>query len=180
MLLAFAPFLAFALLSRALGSHAALWVATLLCAALIIRERCLRHRSLKCLELGSLLLFGGLALMSRYPHFSFPVLQVRLIVDLGLLAIVLASIVVGRPFVLQYAVEHVSPQVAATARFKRVAFQLSLAWALAFVVIVAADLAMLYRPAFTPMAGAVVIFAALAGTAWFSGWWPGRKAGDHS
>lgn len=175
MLLAFAPFLAFAVLSRSLGAHNALVVATLLCAALIVRDRWYHKHSLKLLEVGSLVLFGVLALLTRFEQFNLSVIQVRLIVDLGLLTIVLTSLVVGRPFTLQYAREQVSPEVAATDRFRKVSLQLSLAWTLAFVVIVVADVAMLYLPVVTPLAGTIVIVAVIGGAAWFTQWWPARR-----
>lgn len=46
------------------------------------------------------------------------------------------------------------------------------AWAAAFLVIVVADLAMMYVPAFTATAGWVVILAARAAAAWFTAWLP--------
>jgi len=175
MLLAFAPFAVFALLTRPLGVQCGLILATLLCAALIVRDRWMKKRSLKFLEVGSLLLFGGLALLVRYTQFNFTIVQVRLIVDLGLLVIVLVSILFRRPFTAQYAMEQVSAEVAATDRFKRTSFQLSAVWALAFAMIVVADMAMLYVPVFKPAAGAAAIVAVLAAALWFSQWLPRRR-----
>jgi hypothetical protein len=49
--------------------------------------------------------------------------------------------------------------------------------ALAFAVIVAADVAMMYVPAFTPMVRTAVIVAALVGAAAFTAWLPKAAAG---
>ncbi|CAB3699586.1 hypothetical protein LMG26690_02550 [Achromobacter animicus] len=58
--------------------------------------------------------------------------------------------------------------VAARPAFRRTAERIAWAWAGAFVVIVLADLAMMYVPAFTTTVGTVVILAALGAAAWFT------------
>ncbi len=61
LLLGFAPFLAFALLSHLVGSMPGLLAAALVSAMLVLRE-VVRGRAPKLLELGTLLLFGGLSI----------------------------------------------------------------------------------------------------------------------
>lgn len=170
MLLAFAPFLAFAMLEPRAGLHPALLAAVVVAAGLLVRDKFIRQRSLKMHEIGSLVLFGVLALASRLPAFSLSIVGVRLCVDLGLLIIIVLSLLIGKPFTLQYAVERVSPQAAASPRFRSTNVVLSAAWALVFAVIVAADLAMLYLPACTPLCGTIAILAALGGGALASAW----------
>jgi hypothetical protein len=165
ILLAFTPFLTFALLEPRFGAHGALLAATVVSGLLVADDILVRRKSMKPLETGSLILFGALAFASRSPAFSPSALVVRLLVNGGLLALVAGSLLVGRPFTLPYAREQVSPEVAASARFRAVNRKLSAAWALAFAVIVAADAAMLYAPGFTPLAGTVASLAALAGAA---------------
>ncbi|MEN4918803.1 hypothetical protein ABE485_09040 [Achromobacter spanius] len=172
LLLAFVPFVAFALLEHRLGAHPALVAATAVSALLVIRDRFILHAAPKTLEVGSLILFGALAFATRFPAFAPSILSVRLLVDAGLLAIVLGSIIVGRPFTLQYARERVSPEVAASPMFRRTATRIAMAWAAAFAVIVLADLAMMYVPAVTAVVGTVVILAALGAAAWFTAWLP--------
>lgn len=176
MLLAFAPFAAFAVLEPRTGLHAALVVATLVAALLMLRDRVMRHRSLKALEVGSLALFGALALVSRLPWFGLSIVGVRLCVDLGLLLVIVFGLLIGQPFTMQYAVERVSPGVATTPQFRAINVMLSSAWALVFVVIVAADLAMLYVAGFTPLLGTIAIVAALGAGALLSAWIPRRVA----
>lgn len=172
ILLAFAPFLTFALLQDRLGTSDALLAAAILSALLIARDALIRHRSLKLLEIGSLLLFGGLSLACRVLSFNPSVMAVRLWVDAGILAIVAASLLIGQPFTVQYAREQVTPEIAATARFRTINLQLSLAWGAAFAVNVAADAAMLYARGFTPEMGMGVGLAALAGAALLTAWLP--------
>lgn len=161
MLLAFAPFLSFAVLERSIGAHGAL---------LIARDRLLRHKSLKLLEVGSLILLGALTFATRFTQFNPSVLAARLWVDGGLFVIVAGSILVGRPFSLQHARERVSPDIAATPRFRSINVKISAAWAVAFAVIIIADIAVLRLPWFTPVIGTVVILDALSGALWFTTW----------
>ncbi len=174
LLLAFVPFITFALLEHRLGTHPALVAATAVSALLVIRDLLILRVAPKTLELGSLILFGVLAFATRFAEFAPSILSVRLLVDAGLLAIVLGSIFAGRPFTLQYARERVSPEVAARPAFRRTADRIAWAWAAAFAVIVLADLAMMYVPSFTTSIGTVVILAALLAAAWFTGWLPKR------
>jgi intracellular septation protein A len=181
ILLAFIPFIAFAILEGRLGIQSALLVATIAAAALVARDWLFRRRSLKLLEVGSLLLFATLALASHSPKFHPSILMVRLLVDSGLLLVVGSSVAAGRPFTLQYAKERVSDDVAVSAPFKRLNVILSLGWTIAFAVMVASDFAMLYLKGFTPVFGAVVILAAVAAaavmTAWLPRTWP-RQTGN--
>ena len=175
LILAFAPFLSFALLERSVGTHGALLAATLVAGLLVGRDRWLRHRSFKLLEVGSLILFGALTIATRFSRFNPSILAVRLWVDGGLFVIVAGSILVGRPFSLQYAQERVSADVAGTPRFRSMNIKISAAWALAFAVIVIADVAMIQLAWFTAFAGTVCILGVLSGALWFTSWLPNRK-----
>ena len=64
MLLAFAPFIAFALLSRTLPVTLALAVAALVAIGQAVNDVVRHRRSLKILEVGTALLFGGLAVLA--------------------------------------------------------------------------------------------------------------------
>jgi hypothetical protein len=56
-----------------------------------VRDTFLRHKSLKWLEVGSLALFGLLALVTRLPQFNPSIVAVRLWVDASLLVIIAAD-----------------------------------------------------------------------------------------
>lgn len=105
ILLAFAPFLVFAFIDRIIGPTEGLIAGALASAALLVRDVLTPDRTPKILEIGTVLLFGGLALYAVLGGPTWSVIAVRLCVDAGLLLIVLATLVLGRPFTLQYARE---------------------------------------------------------------------------
>src|SRR5215213_5872589 len=94
---------------------------------------------------------------------TWSVIGVRLCVDAGLLAIVLVSMAVGRPFTLQYARERVAPEFWDRPDFIRANYVISAVWALAFAVMVAAELALLTVPNLSPRLGIAAIVLALIG-----------------
>lgn len=168
LLLAFAPFFAFAFLERTLGTHNALLAATAISGALILRETVLQKKSLKPLEATSLLLFGALTVLAKRPEFHLSVIGVRLIVDAGLLAVAFLSVLIGKPFTLAYARDEVSAETAASRTFHLLNMTMSSLWSLAFAVVVAADAAMLYWPGFTAMDGTLTIAGAVGAGALLS------------
>lgn len=174
ILLAFAPFIAFALADRFVGATEGLFVAAAVSAAIAARDWLTPNRSPKILELGSLLLFGGLAIYSVAGKPNWSIVGVRLSVDTGLLAIVLLSIALRRPFTMQYAREQVSAEFWNSPAFLRTNYVISAVWALAFVVLVAADLVLLYVPSLPPRYGIIVTIGALVAAIKFTGWYPDR------
>jgi hypothetical protein len=167
----FAPFIAFALLTRVTGIDVSLWVAAAIAAALAARTRFTGH-SIKILEAGTIVLFGLLALYTSVTqaHWSLPL--VRVVVDSGLLAIVLLSIALRQPFTLQYAREQAAPEVQTSAMFMRVNYVISAAWALALAIGVLADLSMEYAPGVPRWLDVAVLVAALVGAMKFTEWYP--------
>ena len=173
ILLAFAPFLAFALVDRLVGSTAGLLAGVLVSATLLTRDT-LMHRTPKILEIGTLILFAGLAAYAVLVGQIGSVVGVRLCVDAGLLAIVLISMVIGRPFTLQYAREQIAPELWRSPQFLRTNYVITGAWALAFLIMVLAELALLFMPEMPRRLGVIAIVAALAGAVKFTGWYPER------
>ena len=92
ILLSFAPFMAFALVDRLVDPVAGLAAGATVSALLIGREMLGMKRSPKLLEIGSLVLFGGLAVYCALASPDWSVVSVRLRVDSGLMLIVLASL----------------------------------------------------------------------------------------
>jgi hypothetical protein len=174
LLIAFSPFIAFALLERFVGVVASLGIAAALAAVFLVRDWLSPGRHVKLLEVGSVLLFGGLAIGALVTGASWSVLEVRLKVDAGLLAIVVASLVFRRPFTMQYAKEQVSESAWRSARFLRTQMVLTAAWGTAFLLMVIADALMLYRPAIPLSVGVVVTVIALAGAFRFTNWYVQR------
>lgn len=180
ILLAFAPFIVFAVIDRSAGSTEGLVVGALVSIGLIVRDAMTAGRSPKILEIGTATLFCALALYAVFGAPTLSVIGVRLCVDTGLLVIVLISMAVGRPFTLQYAREQVSAEEQTSPGFVRTNYVITSAWALAFAVMVAAELALLYMANLPHRLGLLVIVAALVGAVKFTGWYPDyvrQKAG---
>jgi hypothetical protein len=173
LLLAFAPFIVFVIVERLVGILAGLAAGAVAAAALLMRDLVTPGRSPKLLEAGTLLLFGGLTLLQLALGEPWSIADVRLRVDAGLLLIVLLTMVLGRPFSLQYARERVAPEHWDQPGFVRVNYVISAAWALAFGVLVVADVVIDVMPGLPRMGGVVAIVAAL-------GRWPGLPAGIRS
>lgn len=146
LLFSFAPFFAFAVLIHLGYVEAALWAGALVAGVLLLRDRLLLGTSFKILEVGTLALFAALALYTRATEPVWTIPAVRLIVDAGLLLIVCASLVAGRPFTLQYARDGAPPEIWEHPRFLAVNRRITLVWAAAFAVLVLADAAMVYVP----------------------------------
>lgn len=170
LLLGFSPFLLFAALEHVLGVTSGLVVAAAASGLLVLRD--VRAGEPKLLELGTLALFAGLAAWAAATGAGWSVLQVRLYVDSGLLAIVLLSLLLRRPFTLPYARQQAPREVWALPRFLRMNMVISAAWALALVAIVAADLVMLLQPALPLAVGIAITAAALAAALRFTSWYP--------
>jgi hypothetical protein len=180
ILLAFAPFIVFALVDRLVGATEGLVAAAVVSAALLIRDWLTPGRSPKILEIGTVVLFGALALYSLVGGPAWSVFGVRLCVDLGLLAIVLVSVALRRPFTLQYAREQVPAEFWNSPQFLRTNYIITAVWALAFVVMVIADLVVLYAPELSPRIGISATILALIAAIKFTGWYPERVKADGS
>lgn len=172
ILLAFAPFIIFALIDRIGGPTAGLVAGALVSLALLLRDLLTHSRSPKILEIGTSVLFCGLAGYALLKGIAFSVIGVRLWVDSGLLLLVLGSIASGQPFTLQYAREQVPPEFWNSPQFKRTNFIISGVWALAFATMVVAELALLYVPTLTPKIGIISIIIALVCAVKFTSWYP--------
>jgi hypothetical protein len=172
ILLSFSPFIVFALLSRVVPVTLALFAGAAVAVALVVRESVLHRRGLKILEAGTALLFAGLGLFVWLTASSWGILEVRLAVDAGLLAIVLLSMLLRQPFTLQYARERVSPEIAAMPQFLATNYIITGVWALAFVLMVGADCVMVFMPGVPLSVGVRVTIAALLGAIYFTSWYP--------
>src|ERR1700744_156143 len=163
ILLAFAPFIAFAVIDRLVGSTQGLVAALIVAVALLVRDWVTPGRTPKILEIGTALLFGGLAVYAVLAEPTWSVIGVRLCVDIGLLLIVLISMAVGRPFTVQYAREQVAPEFWSSPEFIRTNYIITAVWALAFFVMVMAELTLLYIPDLPHSIGVTAIILALVG-----------------
>jgi hypothetical protein len=175
MLLAFVPFVVFALLTRVTGVDLSLWAAAAVSLGLVVRDRVAAGGSIKVLEAGTVLLFGSLALYTTLTQAQWSIVGVRIVVDVGLLAIIVASMAFRRPFTLQYARQQVSAEVQNSPLFWHVNYTITAVWAAAMAVVVAVDLALECVPDMPLWIGTLVLVAALYGAFYFTRWYPAHR-----
>ena len=174
ILLAFTPFLVFVLFERLGGTFSGLVTAAVAAFAMIIRDQMRGRGSWKVLEIGTVLLFSGLALYVMATGDVWSISEVRLRVDAGLLAIVLLSLAIRTPFTLQYAREQSSRELWKEPAFVKANYKITLAWAAAFAVLVAADLLLIYKPELPVAIGVSATIVALAAAVRFTASYPNR------
>lgn len=142
---------------------------------LLAKDALIQRKIPKVLEIGTLLLFGALALYGALAGAAWSIAGVRLAVDAGLLFIVLVSIAIGQPFTLQYARESVPQEFWRQPEFVRTNVIITAAWAAAFAVMVAVDLAWLLIPTLPQRVVIIVTVLALLGAVKFTGWYPDHR-----
>lgn len=161
LLFGFAPFILFVVLSR-LSADLALWLAFAASFVVTIRDF-VESPSLRLLDGVSLALFGLLALIRGFVAPELSLALVRTIVDGVLCLAIIASLLRGKPFSLQYAsrTSHHEPPWPLPV-FLRVNRVISLVWGLAFAVMTLADgaVAFLSLPFYVGIGGSVVALAA--------------------
>ncbi len=133
------------MLAQLAGLVAGLWAATAILLARLVTDR-----RLDLLELGSLVVFGAIAILTTLHVVSASVLGVRLAADIGLCLTLALAAALHRPF---------NPQIPPAS-----AQRIGTIWALAFAAIALADSAMLYANAGVAL-GVFVTAGALVGAA---------------
>lgn len=177
ILLAFAPFIFFVVVERLVGPTAGLITGAIVSLVLVIRDSLVRHQALKVLEVGSMLLFALLAVYCVAMKITWTVAAVRLRVDAGLFVIVLLSVVIRKPFTLQYAREQTPREIWLLPRFVRTNYIITLVWAAAFAVMVAADVLMAYVTDVPKSIGIIATVVALVAAIKFTSWYPEHVRG---
>jgi len=144
VLLGFAPFIVFALLTS-VSVSLALWAAFAAAFVITIRDF-VQSPTVRVLDIGSMSLFGLLWLYDGFIQPGLSIQAVRLVVDGGLLIIAIASIVIRTPFTVQYAKEEVPQELWTSPRFLRTNYIITGVWTLAFAVMTAADASATFHP----------------------------------
>jgi hypothetical protein len=143
LILGFAPFIVFFVLSR-LSADVALWAA--FAAAFVVTIRDFVERPvLRLLDVGNLLIFGALALVHGFLLQDLGPVAVRFLAELGLLVLLAGSIAMRRPFSLQYA-QVSSADGWTPSLFRRVNYITSIIWLGAFTAMAVADAATALLP----------------------------------
>ena len=174
LVVGFAPFILFTLLSR-LSVDLALWVAFAAAFVVTIRDF-VESPSLRLLDAGSLALFALLALGRGFLDPTLSLAAVRFIAALSLLLLLGLPLALGRPFSMDYA--RLDPRETGwpPALFLRVNRLVSAAWVAAFAVMTAADGAVTFDSRL-PLYGSIAISAlALAAAVTFTLRYPALAA----
>ena len=175
-----APYGAFASLMLLTSAKVSAFAAAAICLAVIALDF-VRGRSLKWLGAGSAMLFAGVGLYVAVIDPGLGKSGVKLAVDTGIFAISLISMLIHRPFTLQYAIEAVPAETAGLPGFLRANYIITAAWTAAALVMMASNLAMLYVPGLPIWSGLAIAFAARNSAIYFTKWYPQyRRAKDES
>jgi hypothetical protein len=167
---------AFTLLMLVTSATASLFAAAAICL-MVIAFDVVRRRSIKILGAGSVVVFAAigcyLALIDPTPGTS----AVRFAVDSGIFLVSLTSIVIRRPFTLQYALEMVDAETAKLPDFMRASYIITWAWTGAMLLMMIGNVAMIYVPNLPLWSGLLIAFAARNSAVYFTKWYPQyRKA----
>jgi hypothetical protein len=89
-----------------------------------------------------------------------------------MLAISLGSLLVRRPFTIQYAREVVDAKTAQLPEFRKANYVITSAWSLAFVLMMMANALLIYVPTLPLWSGIAIAFAARNSALVFTKWYP--------
>jgi hypothetical protein len=176
ILLILAPYGAFAFLMLVAPPTVSLFSAAAICLAVIAYDFA-GGRSMKILGVGSVLVFSAVDVHVEWIDPSLSVSAVKFAVDAGMFFVTLGSIVIGRPFTLQYALEVVDAETAKLPGFIRANYTITWAWVLAMVLMMAGNVALIYVPGLPLWSSLLIAFAARNSAVYFTKWYPEyRKA----
>jgi len=165
------PYAVYAALMLVVSPTLSLAAGAALCLMAVIVDLA-RGRSIKLLGAGSAIVFAGLACYRGIVDPAMSVAALHLVVDGGVFAIALGSILARFPFTLQYALESVPAETAAMPGFLRANYVISGAWALATALMIGANVLMIYAPGLPIWTGLAIAFAARNSALYFTRWYP--------
>jgi hypothetical protein len=165
-----APYAAYALLMLVTSAAVSLFASAAICLAVIAFDMA-RGRSVKILGAGSVIVFIAVGL---YVALVEPMSNsaVKLAVDIGIFLISLTSILIRRPFTLQYAREAVDAETAVLPGFIRANYIITWAWTGAALLMMIGNVAMIYVPGLPLWSSLLIAFAARNSAVYFTKWYP--------
>jgi hypothetical protein len=171
-----APYGAFASLMLVTSAAVSLFAAAAICLAVIAFD-VVRGRSVKILGVGSVITFIAVASYIMMIDPALSTTAVKFFVDTGIFLVSLGSIVIGRPFVRQYALEVVDAETARQPGFLRANYIITWAWTGAALLMMAGNIALFSVPNLPLWSGLLIAFAARNSAVYFTKWYPQyRKA----
>jgi hypothetical protein len=172
--LVLAPFAAFGFLMLVTSTAVSLFVTATLCLAAIVYD-VLRGSSVKLFMAGAVLVFGALGCYVTLVDGHWSGVAIRLAVDAGILAIALLSIAIRLPFTLQYARESVDHETTQQPGFMRANYIITWVWTGAIVLMIIADILVIYWPSLPLWTGLAMAFAARNSAVYFTRWYPKHR-----
>jgi hypothetical protein len=166
-----APYGAYTFLMLVTSATISVFAASAICLATVTVDVA-RGRSVKILAMGSAIVFAAIGLYLALIDPKLGTLGVKLSVDIGIFVISLGSMLVRHPFTLQYAVETVPAETAAMPGFLTANYVITGAWTAAALLMMAANIALLYLPGLPLWSGIAVAFAARNSAIYFTKWYP--------
>ncbi len=171
-----APYGAFALLMLVTSAAVSLFAGAAICLAVIAYDLA-GGRSLKILAAGSVVVFTAVGSYVALVDPQLSVSAVKFAVDTGIFLVTLGSIVVGKPFTLQYAREVVDAETLKVPGFLKANYIITWAWTLSMLLMMAGNVALIYVPGLPLWSGLLIAFAARNSAVYFTKWYPEyRKA----
>lgn len=166
-----APYGAYTFLMLVTSATMSVFAAAAICLATVAIDVA-RGRSVKTLAAGSAIVFAAIGLYLALIDPQLGTLGVKLSVDIGIFVISLGSMLVRRPFTLQYAIEAVPAETAAMPGFLTANYVITGAWTVAALLMAAANLVLLYVPGLPLWSSLAVAFAARNSAIYFTKWYP--------
>jgi hypothetical protein len=166
-----APYGAYSFLMLVTSATSSVFAASAICLATVAID-VVRGRSVKTLAAGSAVVFAAIGLYLVLLDPALGTLGVKLSVDIGIFVVSLGSMLVRRPFTLQYALESVPAETAAMPGFLTANYVITGAWTAATLLMAAANLVLLYVPGLPLWSSLAVAFAARNSAIYFTKWYP--------
>ncbi len=171
-----APYGVFAALMMVTSAAVSLFAGAVICLMVIALDL-VRSRSIKMLGAGSAVVFTAIGFYVTLIDPALGRSAVKFAVDAGIFAISLMSIVIRRPFTLQYAIEAVDADTMKRPGFMRANYIIAWAWTAAALLMMMGNVAIIYLPWLPLWSGLLIAFAARNSAVYFTKWYPEyRKA----
>jgi hypothetical protein len=170
------PYAAFSLLMLVTAADVSLFTGAAICLVVIAYDMA-RGRSLKILGAGSVIVFTAVGGYITEIDPDLSVSGIKFAVDTGIFLVTFGSILIGKPFTLQYAREAVDAETLKVPGFIKANYIITAAWTLAMLLMMAGNVALIYVPGLPLWSGLLVAFAARNSAVYFTKWYPEyRKA----
>jgi hypothetical protein len=171
-----APYGAFSALMLVTSAVVSLFSAAAFCLAVIAFD-VVGGRSIKILGVGSVVTFGAVGCYVMLLDPALGTTAVRISVDAGIFLVSLVSILIRRPFTLQYALEVVDAETKKVPGFLRANYVITWAWTGAALLMMVGNITLIYVPSLPLWSGLLIAFAARYSAIYFTKWYPQyRKA----